>query len=93
MRRWIVLACAGVMVSLASCETAGPKNFDEAMIVVEKAREVAQEQGVAWHADLTFDGSPNFYESAAVGLNTGITVRVHFQGNAARAEEPGAAGG
>lgn len=67
---------------MGGCQTSGPKSFDDAMILIDKAREIAKEQGVSWKASVISTGSPELYEKAAFGLDTGIRVEIHFQGNA-----------
>ena len=79
----LTLAFAGsVALAIGGCKSTGPKDFNEAMVLINKAQEIAKEQGVAWYADLVFDGSPAFYETASFGFKSGIEVRIHFQGNA-----------
>lgn len=72
---------------LWGCQSAGPKNFDEAMVYVDKMREIAKEQGLNWYADVGWTGSPEVYERVAFGLNTGVTLTFHVQANA-KSEEP-----
>ena len=72
---------------LTGCAAAGPKDFDEAMVYVDKMREIAKEQGLSWYADVGWTGSPEVYERVAFGLNTGVTLTFHVQGNA-KNEEP-----
>lgn len=86
---WFVLALLfGVCLSLSTgCQNLGPKNFDEAMTFIDKIQKIAQEQGVSWKASVISTGSPEVYEKASVGIDTGIRVEVHLQGNAQAGKE------
>ena len=77
----LCLAVSGCL--LTGCKAAGPQSFEDAMQLVDKAREVAKEQGVAWSAEVEFAGKPNVYEHVSFGVDTGLSVRLRFQGNAA----------
>jgi len=67
---------------LWGCQGAGPKNFDEAMILVGQMQKVAEAQGIAWTATVSFDGRPRFFEEVAFGFDTGLDVTFRMQGNA-----------
>ena len=75
----IVAVCAfGCLMGCAS----GPKNFNEGLEVIREAAKLAKEQGVSWHADASFTGSPGIEFGYFGRINSGVVVRVHFQGNA-----------
>lgn len=59
------------------------KTFTDAMIVVDKAAQLAEKHGLSYEADLTWSGSPEFYYRQAGGLDTGVRLAVRFRGNAA----------
>jgi len=67
---------------LGGCESAGPQDFDDVVLIVDKVRVIAQEQGVSWAVTADFTGDFYVYETFKMGLDSGIRVRAHFQGNA-----------
>jgi len=70
------------VILVAGCEVPGPKDFNETLGLIDQARMIAEEQGVSWHATVSFNGRPNFYEQAALGFDSGLQASIHFQGNA-----------
>ena len=52
--------------------------------VIQQAREIAKEQGVSWKASFVSGGDVGAYQSVKFGVDTGVRVEIHFQGNAAK---------
>lgn len=77
-----VLGLCSILGCLTGCQSAGPQDFDDALLLVDRARAVAQEQGVAWTASIRSSGSPEVYERASFGIDSGIVLDLKFQGNA-----------
>lgn len=86
VRRWATSFFAMVLLLVGSgcamASAAAPKTFEDTLKGLDMAAEVAAKHGASWYADLAFDGSPEVYERTAFGLNSGLTARIHIQGNA-----------
>ena len=84
------------LLSLVGCLTGGlygckaeDADVARAQSVVTMIQEVAEKNGAAWSADVEFDGSaPELRAGYSFGINTGLRVKAHIQGNAACARQP-----
>lgn len=82
MRFWMSFVGVVMIVGMIGCKTAGPQSFEDTKALIEQARQIAEEQGISWHAELEFNGSPNVYQRTEFGLDSGVKAKVFFQGNA-----------
>lgn len=86
MKRTLVTTCSCLLLAgsclVGGCQGAGPKNFDEAMALVGEMQKVAEAQGAAWSADIDWGGRISVDQDISFGLNTGLKVKFHMQGNA-----------
>lgn len=76
---------AGLLLLFGGCLmgcAAAPKTFTDGLLAIEKAAKLAKDQGVSWHADATWDGSPGLEIGYFGRINSGVAVSIHFQGNA-----------
>jgi hypothetical protein len=83
---WFVGFIALMLFLLGGCQSVQPKNFDEAMALIDKAATVARAQGIAYSADLRFNGPIAAGLRHEVYLDTGIFLGLHFQGNASQGD-------
>lgn len=79
----LIAALAGSGCLMTGCTAAGPKDFNDAMALVDKVKEVAAETGAAAVVTVTWTGNPGFVEEAAIRFDTGLTAQVSFMVNGA----------
>lgn len=61
---------------------AAPKNMNEALMLIDRAAGIARTQGVSYKASLTWDGTASGFYTQRAGLDSGMAMEIHFQGNA-----------
>ena len=69
---------------LVGCKAGAPQNFDQAMILIDKIQTVAEKHNLSWSGDLDWNGRGELYWGTQAGLDTGISMKVHLQGNTAK---------
>ena len=82
------LLCACFCLLLAGgCATSGPQNFEDTMQLLDRVDQVAKENGVAYGATLRWNGRPSLGQKTDFYLDSGLSVEIHLQGNAAANRE------
>ncbi len=71
----------GLMI-LAGCQSV-PKNFEQGLMLIEKAADIAEKQGTAYNATIRWDGTVGGAWIQRGEFDSGVTVEVTFHGNAA----------
>lgn len=77
-----VIGLFATLVLLTGCQTV-PKNFEQGLQLIQKAAEIAEKQGTAYNATIRWDGKLGAGWIQRAEIDTGVTVEVNFQGNAA----------
>ena len=86
--KWRLTVVTLPLLGLVGCQS-DDADVARAQSVVTMIQEVAEKNGAAWSADVEFDGSaPELRAGYSFGVNTGLRVKAHIQGNAACARPP-----
>lgn len=72
----------GFLILTAGCAST-PKSFDQALLLIDKAAEIAERQGTAYNATIRWNGKLGGSWIQRAELDSGVTVEVTFHGNAA----------
>lgn len=78
----VSILAIGLLVLAIGCAST-PKSFDQAMLLVDKAAAIAEKQGTAYSATVRWNGKLGGAWIQRAELDSGVTVEVHFHGNAA----------
>ncbi len=81
MKRILVSIMA--LFLLSGCASMQPANFDQAMLLMREAANLAEKQGVAYTATARWNGDGGVYWVQGLQVATGVTMEVSFHGNAA----------
>jgi len=66
---------------LMGCKAGQPKSFDEAMVLIDKVQTIAEKHNLSWSGDLDWNGRAEVYWGTQAGLDSGVAVKIHLQGN------------
>lgn len=73
----------GFIVVLATGCQGTPKSFEQGLLLIDKAAEIAERQGTAYSATIRWNGKVGGSWIQRAELDSGVTVEVNFHGNAA----------
>lgn len=82
MKLIYVIALGVVVVLAAGCQSM-PTSFDQGLMLIEKAANLAERQGIAYSSTIRWDGRMGVTWGQRAELNSGVTVEANFHGNAA----------
>lgn len=80
MKKILISICCVFL--FAGC-AALPKSWDEGLALIDKAAEIAERQGTAYTAKISWNGKFGAAWIQRAELDSGVTVEVNFHGNAA----------
>lgn len=81
MKNVIVMGILCVFL-LSGCQSS-TASFNQAMELIDKAAAVAEKQGTAYNATLRWNGKIGGGWIQRIEVDSGVSVEIHFQGNAA----------
>lgn len=82
MKFFSTLFAIGLLALATGCAST-PKSFDQAMLLIDKAAEIAERQGTAYNATVRWNGKLGGSWIQRAELDSGVTVEITFHGNAA----------
>lgn len=67
---------------LTGCQSL-PTSFDQGLVLIEKAADLAEKQGIAYTSTIRWNGKVGGAWIQRAELDSGVTVEANFHGNAA----------